>query len=83
MSERFVVWDPDMEDEPTGDASARNAVTAVDAEQAAETYAEADWGNVDPYDKATFHVRDTSGGLHVVDVEVDWSPNFYPRERKE
>lgn len=77
MTERFVCWDPEQEDEPKEDASERNAIYAHDTEQAAETYAEADWGNVDPYAETTIHVRDERGGLHVVRIEVDYSPNFY------
>lgn len=77
MTECFVCWDPEQEDEPTGDAASRNAVYAHDVELAAETYAEAEWGNVDPYEETTIHVRDASGGLHVVNIEVDYSPSFY------
>lgn len=78
MSEHYVCWDPDMEDDPGLNPPASNIIeTAYDAEAAAAEYAEREWDNGDPYDSATFSVRDQSGIVHVVEVTVDYSPNFY------
>lgn len=71
----FEVWDSCADD------SEAREIEADDAEEAAKKYAESQMRE-DPVGKFELVVRDELGVEHVVDVTVEWSPDFYAVERR-
>lgn len=78
----FVCWDPMNEDEPGPEPERRNIIQGVvNAEGAAEVYAERCLEDGDPFDEISIEVRDPDGRTHTVKVTVDYSPVFYAEEQ--
>ena len=76
MAEAFVCWDDESEDDPGVSPPARNCVEAFSVEWAAEEFAERTFGDSDPVESMTIHVRDTDAKVHVVDIVVEYEPTF-------
>jgi hypothetical protein len=74
----YQVWDSGADD------SEAREIDADDAEEAAKKYAERELRE-DPGGESNYFelvVRDDAGTESVVDVTIEWSPDFYAVERR-
>lgn len=81
MRERYVCWDEEGDEDPGESPSPRQVVEDFNVEWAAEEYAERIHGESDWADRVTIGVRDASGKVHIVDVDVEAVPSFSGRVR--